>query len=289
MEEQLLDKQNELVQLLDNDSCQQSLVIKQKAQPKKPLNNLNRIQRLCDEWHKLESKKPQMRVELDLSLILIREMKANYKVVRVMIYSIIIDLLIRSNNYVFLFLAILQYDKENNVLVLIIYLFIVPRVLLFLSQIKLLVKSLHKLKNQSIQAIMVLYRQNFTEFDMEIEAKNKWYDWQGSSYTYETIQLALFLITPNEFTIFQLGSTDNGLKTYIVSSFILKTIEIVTFEPVMLILLYLNQYYLDFKLGVSQGYNTFTLAMIYIDIGKYIFICAFYLTKRNYQINKLLK
>ena len=76
---------------------------------------------------------------------------------------------------------------------------------------------------------------------MEIEAKNKWYDWQGSSYTYETIQLALFLLTPNEFTIFQLGSTDNGLKTYIVSSFILKTIEIVTFEPVMLILLYLNQ------------------------------------------------
>lgn len=74
------------------------------------------------------------------------------------------------------------------------------------------------------------------------------------------------------------------MKTYIVSCFILKTIEMVTFIPVFLVVLYLNKYVVLHNKNFD--YDEFILVLVYLDICKYIFISVFYLTKRNYQINK---
>lgn len=48
-------------------------------------------------------------MEIDLSMILIREMKNDRKVIKVMIVSTLIDILIRANYYIYLIFVLLHH------------------------------------------------------------------------------------------------------------------------------------------------------------------------------------
>ncbi|CAD8051029.1 unnamed protein product [Paramecium primaurelia] len=244
----------------------------------------NRIQRIFDIQHKLNKPKQSYKVELELSIILLREMKINRQLEFFMLISILIDSLIRLNSYIYLFLLLV--DKESDGKILLYYLIIIPRFYFFLSLIRMLFRKLHLYRNQPILMIIVLFRQNFTNKNMIEEASKEWYDWRNESSQFNLKQLVIYLLTPNELSYFQLKSLKNGVKTYIVTSFILKTIEIVMFSPIMLILLNFNEKIMSKQFLIPNGYQKFTLVLIYIDGIKYIFFSIFYLTKRNYQINK---
>ena len=170
------------------------------AKPMQYQSHMNRIQRFCDMQHKIEHKKREARVELDLSLILLREMKADQKVVTFMLVSIAIDIFIRINYYIFVLLALSYHYDDHRVLAVCLYLILVPRSILLLCQLKLLFKHLHRLKNQSILQIMTLFRQNFTEMDMDTESRRFWYDWKYENYEYNNIQVVVFLLCPSEIT-----------------------------------------------------------------------------------------
>ncbi|CAD8142570.1 unnamed protein product [Paramecium pentaurelia] len=244
----------------------------------------NRIQRIFDIQHKLNKPKQSYKVELELSIILLREMKINRQLEFFMLISILVDSLIRLNSYIYLFLLLV--DKESDGKILLYYLILIPRFYFFLSLIRMLFRKLHLYRNQPILMIIVLFRQNFTNKNMIEEASKEWYDWRNESSQFNLKQLVIYLLTPNELSYFQLKSLKNGVKTYIVTSFILKTIEIVMFSPIMLILLNFNEKIMSKQFLIPNGYQKFTLVLIYIDGIKYIFFSIFYLTKRNYQINK---
>ncbi|CAK65861.1 unnamed protein product (macronuclear) [Paramecium tetraurelia] len=245
----------------------------------------NRIQRIFDIQHKLNKPKQSYKVELELSIILLREMKINRQLEFVMLISILVDSLIRLNSYIYLFLLLV--DKESDGKIMLYYLLLIPRFYFFLSLIRMLFRKLHLYRNQPILMIIVLFRQNFTNLNMIEEASKEWYDWRNESSQFNLKQLLIYLLTPNELSYFLLKSLKNGVKTYIVTNFILKTIEIVMFTPIMLILLNFNEKIISKQFLISNGYEQFTLVLIYIDGIKYIFFSIFYLTKRNYQINKI--
>ncbi|CAD8067813.1 unnamed protein product [Paramecium sonneborni] len=244
----------------------------------------NRIQRIFDNQHKLNKPKQSYKVELELSIILLREIKIHRQLEFMMLLSIFIDALIRLNSYIYLFLLLAEKDSDGRILLY--YLILIPRFYFFLSLIRMLFRKLHLYRNQPILMIIVLFRQNFTNKNIIEEASKEWYDWRNESSQFNIKQLLIYLLTPNELSYFQLKSLKNGLKTYIVTSFILKTIEIVMFTPVILILLNFNEKIINKQFLISNGYQQFTLVLIYIDGIKYIFFSIFYLTKRNYQINK---
>lgn len=142
----------------------------ERAEPPGPQIQVNRVQRLCDAQYKLDNKRETLRVELDLSMILIREMKNNEKGVKKMLFSSLIDCIIRINYYAYLVYSLAKHIDKEGPVILIIYLLIVPRIFLFLSLMKILMPSLHKFRNQSILTLIVLFRQNFCDVDMNEEA-----------------------------------------------------------------------------------------------------------------------
>lgn len=54
------------------------------------------------------------------------------------------------------------------------------------------------------------------------------------------------------------------------------------FTPIMLVLINFNEKILSMDFLLSNGYENFTLVLLYFDGIKYIFFSIFYLTKRNY-------
>lgn len=114
-----------------------------------------------------------------------------------------------------------------------------------------------------------------------------WYNWQRK-ITSNTYRKILFIVLPNEMSVIVLPfMRKRGKMTFIISSTILTTIEVICFYPVFLILLYYNIYGLN-KHDTSEAFNDFTQLMVYLSLTKYVLICVYFLTKRNLQINGVL-
>jgi hypothetical protein len=89
-----------------------------------------------------------------------------------------------------------------------------------------------------------------------------------------TYRLFLFLLLPTEISILTLPMNNKllinkSLQTYLLSCYILKGIEAICFEPILIIMLVLNNSDLAFNDLSYEIFNTGLLYLLILDISKY--------------------
>ena len=104
----------------------------------------------------INQRKRTILVEINLTQILMREMKENNQIKRLLMLSALIDIIVRINSLLFISLA-LSKDNHQGLKITASFLIAVPRLFFILAQSKLLFINIQKLVYNSIVPIAILY------------------------------------------------------------------------------------------------------------------------------------
>ncbi|CAD8066909.1 unnamed protein product [Paramecium primaurelia] len=197
---------------------------------------------------------------INITFLYLQFLKENKSLIRKFLFAnVILDVILRMTIFT---LFCLKIDTVTQYLNYFIILFQIPRVFHMYSTIKLLFMDQFNLQNRSFIPISHLYRQNFITEEEPRECDLKPLNYKNNILNCRTI---LFVLLPVEFCFLCIPKKQikNIINTIMISSYILKSIEIILFEPSLLLFL-----------SLSKDYQTWSLIfiLVIVDILKYVIL-----------------
>lgn len=165
----------------------------------------------------------------------------------VLFLNIVLDAVFRGLYIVFIIQVSIAYPEQ---LIPLLFFLLVPRFLVTIIIIKLLYLDQYSVENYYIKPLSHLFRSNFTFYSSYLVDE---YPPQSDNNRFIfTPRLVLYFLLPLEFSFLALITSrvpqrKQAFNTYIISLYILKGIEAICFQPLLLSFLWVNLLNLNYQ------------------------------------------
>ncbi|CAD8087679.1 unnamed protein product [Paramecium sonneborni] len=203
---------------------------------------------------------------LNITFLYLQFLKENRSLVRKFLFAnVILDIILRIAIITLFFLKVYTH---TYITLYFIVLFQIPRVFHMCSSIKLLFMDQFNLQNRSFIPISHLYRTNFINEDEPRECDLKPLNYKNRILSCRSI---IFILLPVElcFLCIPKKKITNITNTIMISSYILKSIEVIMFEPLLLVSISISD-----SLTKNIDFNNWSLIfiLVIVDILKYVLL-----------------
>ncbi|CAK86051.1 unnamed protein product (macronuclear) [Paramecium tetraurelia] len=203
---------------------------------------------------------------INITFLFLQFLKENKSLVRKFLFAnVVLDVVLRIAIFT---LLCLKLSTHTKITIYFITLFQISRVFHMCCTIKLLFMDQFNLQNRSFIPISHLYRKNFITEEEPRECDLKPLNYKNNILSCRTI---LFVLLPVEFCFLCIPKKQikNITNTIMISSYILKSIEVIIYDAPLLILMSLHD-------GLSGYINLKNSSLIFIlliaDILKYVIL-----------------
>ncbi|CAD8095138.1 unnamed protein product [Paramecium sonneborni] len=188
-----------------------------------------------------------------------------------LLLNIMLDICLRTLILVFFCLRTIDEDQLINPLqdkiitaYFIIFL-LTPRILHMLTTSKLIFMDKYDLQNRSYLPMSYVFRANFIQEICPNQEDLKPINYKDNILSFRTTMFIMLPIELQWITMYPFKDKNNSVTTFIISSYILKSIEVIVFEPILLIQISFNTEKLHF-------YTRLLFGLILLDIIKFVIL-----------------
>ncbi|CAD8160255.1 unnamed protein product [Paramecium octaurelia] len=185
--------------------------------------------------------------------------------------NILLDICLRILILVFFCVGTVDEDKlidpnkDKTVTAYFIIFLQIPRILHLLTTSKLIFMDKYNLQNRSYLPMSYVFRANFIQEVCPRQEDLKPINYKDNILSIRSLMFILFPIELQWIPMFPFRNRKNSETTIIISSYILKSIEVMIFEPTLLIII-------SFKSEKLQLYTRLLFGLILLDIIKFVIL-----------------
>ncbi|CAD8161583.1 unnamed protein product [Paramecium pentaurelia] len=257
------------MQIVNNYESQDSPISTQQTQESQ--QSLIQLRLVGREVKELKPSFKKEIVPINITFLYLEYITNNPRMKIWLLSNIMLDICLRLLILVFFCIGTVDENKiidpyEDKTVTAYFIIFIqIPRILHLLTTSKLIFMDKYNLQNRSYLPMSYVFRANFIQEICPNQEDLKPINYKDQILSLRTIMFIILPIELQWIPMYPFRNRNNSENTIIISSYILKSIEVMVFEPILLILISFNAEKLEL-------YTRLLFGLILLDIIKFVIL-----------------